>query len=119
MDAHCPRAWPQYKYKPCIPLPVIPLSLLPLSTHSILRPLNSTYYLRYGSPQARDDHLGPASSCSNEYASRYSCTGQRLIHDAGVMNPPARQSNQTQECQRKRGLAERLRGGGAGRVRTI
>ncbi|KAI0770004.1 hypothetical protein C8Q74DRAFT_1218477 [Fomes fomentarius] len=32
-----------------------------------------------------------------------------------MMNPPTRQSNQTQECQRKRGLAERLRGGGAGR----
>ncbi|KAI0754871.1 hypothetical protein C8Q80DRAFT_1141579 [Daedaleopsis nitida] len=34
-----------------------------------------------------------------------------------AMNPPARQSNQTQECQRKRGPAERLRGGGAGKVR--
>lgn len=41
--------------------------------------------------------------------------------DAGVMNPPARQSTQTHsdECQRKRGLAERLRGGGAGRVRAF
>ncbi|RPD62505.1 hypothetical protein L227DRAFT_573695 [Lentinus tigrinus ALCF2SS1-6] len=31
-----------------------------------------------------------------------------------VMNPPARESNQTQqECRHKRGFAERLRGGGA------
>ncbi|KAI0632228.1 hypothetical protein C8Q77DRAFT_910207 [Trametes polyzona] len=32
-----------------------------------------------------------------------------------AMNPPARQSNQTQERQHKRGPAARLRGGGAGR----
>ncbi|KAL7279859.1 hypothetical protein ACG7TL_006266 [Trametes sanguinea] len=33
-----------------------------------------------------------------------------------VMNPPARQSTQhTEECQHKRGLAARLRGGGAAR----
>ena len=37
----------------------------------------------------------------------------------GVMNPPARESNQTQECRHKRGFAERLRGGGAGKVRTV
>ncbi|KAJ8481010.1 hypothetical protein ONZ51_g6296 [Trametes cubensis] len=34
-----------------------------------------------------------------------------------AMNPPARQNTQqTEECQHKRGLAARLRGGGAGRV---
>ncbi|KAI0657317.1 hypothetical protein C8Q70DRAFT_1055846 [Cubamyces menziesii] len=33
-----------------------------------------------------------------------------------AMNPPARQNTQqTEECQHKRGLAARLRGGGAGR----
>ncbi|EJF63336.1 hypothetical protein BD309DRAFT_949357 [Dichomitus squalens] len=34
-----------------------------------------------------------------------------------AMNPPARQGNQThsEECQRKRSFAERLRGGGAAR----
>ncbi|OJT09907.1 hypothetical protein TRAPUB_13650 [Trametes pubescens] len=34
-----------------------------------------------------------------------------------AMNPPTRQSTQhSEECQNKRGLAARLRGGGAGRV---
>ncbi|KAI0647950.1 hypothetical protein C8Q79DRAFT_1117372 [Trametes meyenii] len=32
-----------------------------------------------------------------------------------AMNPPERQSTQGEECQHKRGLAARLRGGGAGR----
>ena len=35
-----------------------------------------------------------------------------------MMNPPSRESSQTQECQRKRGLADRLRGGGAAKVRA-